>query len=83
MFGTFRNTWAWLLVSLVVPSLLLAVEPSKTRKVKPGKPAVTTPAAAENVELFKAIDAQQLAVEFVPNNAEVAHLFVTMSRRSR
>ena len=78
MFSASRNTWAWFLFWLFVPSLLMAVEPAKTRKAKAGKPANSTPVApAENVELFKAIDAQQLAVQFVPNNAEVAHIIVT------
>jgi hypothetical protein len=75
---SYRKAGAWLLAWLVVPSLLLGIEPSKTRKMKTGNsPVPPVAAAAEEVELFKAIDAQQLAVQFVPNNAEVAHIFVT------
>jgi hypothetical protein len=78
MVSASRNKWAWFLLSLLVPSLLMAVEPTKTRKAKVGKPAdATSTAPVENVELFKAVDAQQLAVQIVPNNAEVAHIFVT------
>jgi hypothetical protein len=78
MFSATRNTWAWFLLWLFVPSLLMGVEQTKTSKVKAGKPASAAAVApAENVELFKAIDAQQLTVQFVPNNAEVAHIFVT------
>ncbi len=77
MVSASRNKWAWLLLSLLVPSLLMAAEP-KTRKAKVGKPAdATSTAPAENVELFKAVAAQQMAAQIVPNNAEVAHIFVT------
>jgi hypothetical protein len=79
MFSAKRSAWVWFLLAILVPSLLMAAEPTKSRKAKGTKPAeVAAPAAPpESVELFKAIDAQQVSVQIVPNNAEVAHIFVT------
>ena len=79
MYSAKRSAWALFVLGLLVPSLLMAAEPTKSRKAKGAKsPEAATPTApTESVELFKAIDAQQLSVQIVPNNAEVAHIFVT------
>ena len=78
MFSAKHRLWAWFLLGLLIPSLLVAAEPSKSRKVKGAKRAGgISHRAGRECRALQGDRPQQLAVQIVPNNAEVAHIFVT------
>ena len=78
MFSAKRRFSIWLLLGLLVPSLLVAAEPSKSRKIERGECAGGNDRrAGRECRAIQGDRRRATVAQIVPNNAEVAHIFVT------